>query len=193
MSSQNRIKQSAVHIILIGFASCGKSTVGRILANLLQRPFVDLDKEIEKLYESRYEKKRSCREIFARDGERQFAVLESEALTQLTPHQPMVLATGGGAPVREKNDQLLSAMGAIIYLEADPEIILQRMSRKGLPAFLRDDPSVEGIRKVIQQREQVYTRIADVQIETTPLTPDQTVQAIIDALERNNYFKQKGL
>ncbi len=181
------------HIVLIGFASCGKTTIGRILARLLKLPFVDLDNRVEQLYEARSGLKKRCRDIFIEKGEQSFGELERDALCAMQSEATAVLATGGGAPLREGNDLILNRMGAIIYLEAEPEVIFRRMERKGIPAWLRDDPTVEGVRKVHRMRDEVYSRIADVKIETTSLTPDQVVQAIIDALERNSYFASKGI
>ncbi|MFW5774954.1 MAG: shikimate kinase [Chitinivibrionales bacterium] len=191
MGKKSMQPQRTAHIVLIGFASCGKTTIGRILASLLKRPFIDLDRRVEQLYENRYGVKKRCRQIFIDKGEKAFGELERDALIEMQSHEPAVLATGGGAPLREGNDLILNRMGAIIYLEAEPQIILQRMERKGIPAWLRDDPTVDGVRKVYRSRDTVYSRIADVRIETTSLSSDQVVQAIIDALERNNYFADK--
>ncbi|MFP4417303.1 MAG: shikimate kinase [Chitinivibrionales bacterium] len=193
MGTGKGVPGSIPHIVLIGFASCGKSTIGRILARLLKLPFIDLDRRVEQLYESNRGVKKRCREIFIENGEKAFGELERNALSALESEGSAVLATGGGAPLREGNDVILNRMGAIIYLEAEPEVIFQRMEHKGLPAWLRDDPTVEGVRKVYRMRDKVYSRIADVKIETTSLTPEQAVQAIIDALERNNYFADKGM
>ncbi len=130
-------------IALTGFMGSGKSSVGQALAALLGWSFVDLDDEIER------EQGRKIREIFAAEGEPRFREIESSALSSLVRNiaGPVVLATGGGTYVQERNAALLHDAGAtVIFLDATPETLLRRCCPEG------SEPS-EAIRPLAQDRE----------------------------------------
>ncbi len=110
-------------IALTGFMGSGKSSVGKALAALLGWSFVDLDAEIEK------GEGRKIREVFASEGEPRFREIETAAVTSLVRNVvgPIVLATGGGTYVQERNAALLRGAGAtVVFLEASVETLLQR-------------------------------------------------------------------
>ena len=100
------------NIILIGYMGCGKTTVGKNLARITGYTFTDTDEMIEK------EQVRTISEIFATDGEEAFRKMETKLLEQLIQEQiiQLVISTGGGMPLREKNRKLLAELGTVIYL-----------------------------------------------------------------------------
>jgi len=165
-------------IVLIGFKSCGKSTVGRQLAGTLGLPFTDLDTRIEALYREEDGRPLPCREIFKRHGEAVFRSLESTALEQLATEHPMVLATGGGAPLAEANRPLLRALGQVVYLQAAPFLLYRRFQHRGMPAFMVDDPSYEHLHRLWLQRHAIYLALADVALDVTLLNPHESVATI---------------
>ncbi len=145
------------NVVLIGMPGCGKSTVGRLVAEKLGRPFVDLDAAIEE------KAGRSIPAIFAADGEEAFRTLETAAAQEYGAQHGLVIACGGGAPVRPANRTALAGNGRIYYLDAE----VSRLSGEGRP--LSKSPG--AIRALWQARHGIYESFADVIIpETDPET-----------------------
>ena len=78
-----------------------------------------------------------------------------------------------------ENQSLLSALGTIIYLTAAPEVILQRMQSKGMPAFLEDDPTLSNLICVLTERHPVYKELADFSMDTSNLIPEAVVDELL--------------
>ena len=109
-------------LALIGYRGTGKSTVGRILADRLDRPFLDADLEIEA------RAGRSIASIFAEWGEPAFRDWEERTLVELTATYPdAILATGGGAVLRASNRELLARFGFVVWLRAEPAELARRL------------------------------------------------------------------
>lgn len=108
-------------IILIGFMGCGKSTLGKKLANKMNVQFLDSDKEIEKSVGF------SVSEIFEKHGEDYFRKLEHEFLLKLKKEEKFVLSTGGGMPCFNDNIKLLKEIGDTIYLKLSPNELTRRL------------------------------------------------------------------
>lgn len=163
-------------VILTGFMASGKSSVGQRLAEMLNCPYTDLDEVIEKAAG------KDIPQIFADDGESAFRQLEHEQL-QSVINQPGVLATGGGTPVREDNQEILMKSSAfIVLLEASPAVIADRLRQQsGRP--LGDKLDQTGIAKLQQQRANAYHRVADLVITTDQLDVDATCQTILKSLK----------
>lgn len=172
------------NLVVIGFTSCGKSTIGRHLARRMHMHFIDLDRRLEQLYTESTGTNRRCREIFQIDGPEVFREWEARALASVTGESQMVLATGGGAPLREENRPLLKSLGRVLYLRANPETLFGRMERKGLPGYLANDPTVEGLAKVWAVRHPIYQQLADLVVETDSLTVGNAVSIVLRNLQR---------
>jgi len=140
-------------IYLIGFMGCGKSTIGRELADLLDYAFVDLDDYIES-------QGRSIAEIFETEGEKSFRELERDALAQLSGMMDTVIATGGGTPCFHDNLEWMQATGMTIYLNTSSDVLFQRLKseteHRPLLATLSDDELSNFINKKIQERSSFY-------------------------------------
>ena len=154
------------NLILIGFASCGKSTIGQRVATRLQLDFCDLDERIEARFEETEGRILSCRQIYTTCGKDRFREFEAEALARLTA-QRIVLATGGGAPLQIRNQARLKTLGLILYLQAAPDALMERMQTKGIPAYLWDDPTGKNFLDFWCERHEIYTALANGIIETT--------------------------
>ena len=109
------------HIFLIGFMGSGKSTVGAMLAERLNLPFLDSDKEIEK------KSGKSITEIFSKDGEAAFREMEMNFLQELKSVAPSVIAVGGGLPTIENALPLMHEMGLVIYLNTSLLTLIKRL------------------------------------------------------------------
>ncbi|MDF1874382.1 shikimate kinase [Sulfurimonas sp. SAG-AH-194-I05] len=108
------------NIVLIGFMGSGKTSVGKVLSRQLFKKFMDVDSIIEA------EQKSSVREIFEKKGEKYFRTLEQKCINTLTKKTGQVIATGGGLPIYSS----LSAKSLVIYIDADFDVILNRLPAK---------------------------------------------------------------
>lgn len=149
------------NIVLIGFMGCGKSTVGRKLANALSYEFSDTDAMIEEAYG------KTISRMFEEDGEAYFREAETELLKKLSSEaEGLVLATGGGMPMREENATLLREIGTVFFLEAKIETILERLQNDtGRPLADGEDREAR-LRPLYEKRLPVYREAADYILDT---------------------------
>jgi shikimate kinase len=173
----------ADNILLVGFTSSGKSTTGRRLAELLELSFVDLDDIVEMLHVEERGHRRRCREIFDLLGRECFVGYERAALDHLKGKGGQVIALGGGTPVDEDNRRRIVHLGKVVYLRAAPITVLDRMKHKGFPRFLGDAPTLEVLEGFWRSRHEIYKDIADVVVDNSSLSPEETALAIIDRLD----------
>ena len=149
------------NVYLIGPMGSGKTAVGRRLAQLLGRQFVDSDAEIEKRtgVDVRY--------IFEKEGEARFRDREREVIAELTALEDVVVATGGGAVLDPVNRERLVATGTVVYLKTSLDALVQRTkASKNRPLLMNDDPRAV-LERLLSIRRPLYEAIADLSIETT--------------------------
>jgi len=149
------------NVYLIGPMGSGKTAVGKRLAALLGKEFVDSDAEIE----------RRCgvdiRYIFEKEGEARFRERERDVIAALTALDGVVVATGGGAVLDPQNRERLSGSGTVIYLEATIDAQLKRTKpSRNRPLLMNGDPRAT-LEKLMSIRRPLYESIADIRIETT--------------------------
>jgi shikimate kinase len=150
-----------VIIALVGMPGCGKSTVGRHVARSLGWAFVDADAEIERALGC------SIRSFFEREGEAAFRELEQATLLQLTKGGQTVLATGGGAVLREANRLALKANGnRVVYLRAGFDDLLRRLRHDTHRPLLQGVDPAHRLRELFAQRDPLYREVADFVIDT---------------------------
>ena len=112
-----------MNIILIGFRGTGKTTIGKMLAQRLGKEFVDADEYLEQ------KEGKTVKDIFAEGGEKLFREIETQIIAELCLLDNRVVATGGGAILREENVKTLKKSGIIILLEADVDTIYKRIHK----------------------------------------------------------------
>lgn len=155
----------------------GKSTIGRLLAKELRLTFHDTDKEIERRTGA------NIPWIFDVEGEQGFRDRESQVIQELSEQPGLVIATGGGAILREQNRQALARCGRVIYLHAPVEQQISRTARdRNRPLLQCEDPAAV-LRNLMAIRDPLYREIADVIIETSDRPPRKVVLEIIRLLE----------
>ncbi|MGH9272428.1 MAG: shikimate kinase [Ilumatobacteraceae bacterium] len=162
------------HLVLVGMMGAGKTTVGEAVAARLDRRFADSDELIEA------RTGRTVREIFEADGEAAFRALETEALVEaLDDHEPLVIAAAGGVVLRQANRDALTRDDAlVVWLQADPEVLADRVEVGDHRPLLGDDPEA-ALRRLLPEREQWYAEVADEVVDTGGLPVDQVVDRIV--------------
>ncbi len=162
------------HVILIGFMGCGKSSVGKALADAMGIPFVDTDGMIEE------QAGRKINDIFREDGEEYFRELETSVLKQLLSAQERkVIAVGGGLPVREINREYLKRLGTVVYLLAKVETLTGRLEGDDTRPMLRGGELKKRIETLMDARGELYGKAADVCVETDDKDFEQIVKEIM--------------
>lgn len=162
------------NIYLIGLMGAGKTTIGRQLARSLKLPFYDSDKAIEESTGV------DIPTIFEFEGEEGFRDREQKMLQQLTKMEGIILATGGGAVLREENRRLLQSNGFIVYLQCSVERILERTRRDTQRPLLQTENPKERVEILFMQREPLYLACADFKIDTGVLQSKAVVSAILE-------------
>lgn len=157
------VKKRAENIILIGMPGCGKSTVGRLVAEKIGKTFVDTDAEIEKLAQ------KSIPRIFAEDGEEVFRDWETQVLNWFGKKSGLVIATGGGCVTKARNYPLLHQNGTIYWLQRD----VKKLPTDGRPLSVNPE-------ELFQMRNDMYTAFSDHIINNNGTT-DLTVEQICNA------------
>src|SRR4051794_39368899 len=162
-------------IVLGGMMGAGKSTIGRRLAARLRLSFVDADSEIEEAH------RMSIPEIFEAHGEPYFRNGEARVIARLLEAGPSVLATGGGAFMREETRNRIRDKAVSIWLKADADTILKRGRRRGDRPLLQTSDPAATIGRLIDERHPVY-QLADITIASREVLHEKIVEECIAAL-----------
>ena len=159
-------------VYLIGPMGAGKSTIGRLLSQELKFEFYDSDKVIEERCGA------DIPRIFDKEGEAGFREREVSVIEEMTSVSGIVLATGGGAILREENRRNLASRGTVVYLCTSVEQQLSRTSRdRNRPLLQTPDPE-QVLRSLFAERDPLYRSVADIVIETDQRNPRWVVQEL---------------
>ena len=165
------------NVFLVGPMGVGKTTIGRVLAELLGMEFFDSDREIEASTGA------DIPWIFDVEGESGFRVREARMVDQLSKKKAIVLATGGGAVLAEENRQCLKGRGVVVYLRASIRQQVERTSRdKNRPLLQIPDPE-KKIRELMNIRDPLYREVADIVIDTNRRNPRAVSLDIVRRLQ----------
>ncbi len=171
-------------LTLIGYRAVGKTTLARLLAERLDWDWIDADVEIER------RAGKSIARILAEEGEPAFRDLEAEVIAELCRRDRLVLAAGGGAPLRPESRRAMRAAGKVVWLTARPETILARMAADATTNVRRPNltaaPPLEEIVTLLKQREPVYRQSADWTVDTEGRTPESLVEEILKKCKVQN-------
>ena len=162
-------------VVLVGMMGAGKSTIGRRLAARLRLPFLDADIEIEAAAGM------SIPDIFETHGEPHFRDGEARVIARLLDSGPAVIATGGGAFMREETRNRIRDKAVSIWLKADAEIIMRRVRRRADRPLLQTADPVATVERLLGEREPIYQK-ADVTIWSRDVPHEKIVDECIEAL-----------
>jgi len=167
-------------IYLIGPMGAGKSTIGRLLAQKMGLPFLDVDREIEERSGV------SVAWIFDKEGEDGFRQRETSLLKELSEQrESMVVATGGGSILRAENQKLITSSGFVVFLETSIDTQVNRTSKDRRRPLLQNGADREKVLKdIYQTRLPLYRSLADLTVNTDAGTPYVVIQSIIDELDQ---------
>jgi shikimate kinase len=168
-------------IVLVGMMGAGKSTIGRRLSTRLGLPFLDADVEIEAAAGM------SIPDIFESRGEADFRDGEARVIARLLDSGPAVIATGGGAVMRQETRDRIRDKAVSIWLKVDPDIIMRRVKRRSDRPLLQTADPEATVERLIREREPVYGQ-ADVTVWSRDVPHEKIVDECLDAL----YGKLRG-
>jgi len=169
------------NLVLIGYRATGKTSVGARLAEVLHRPFVDLDQVLVR------EAGRSVADIVAQGGWAEFRRLEKQLVARYRDARGQVLATGGGVVLDPDNVEALQKNGIIIWLIADPAAIQARLAqdqpRDANRPSLTGGDTIREAAEVAEKRAPLYQAAAQISIDTTHRSVAQVVKLVLAALK----------
>ena len=171
-----QIIDEAKNIVLIGLMGSGKSAIGRTVAKLLGRRFIDTDRYIERKVG------RTIAEIFEQDGETKFRSFEREVIRKISQYIGIVIATGGGTIKDPENFKCLKDSGWIIALYASPETLYKRIAGKRVrPLLLNQEDPVKKLEEIQNERKVMYAK-ADFQVDTENKEINEIASEVINLL-----------
>ena len=162
------------NIYLVGPRACGKTSVGKRLAEALNRPFMDLDEEFMETTG------RTIADVVETEGWEGFRELETAVLAAVAETPGNVVATGGGVVLKARNRELLT-QGVVVYLQADPDKVVARLMAELMPEqrpALTDLSLEEEVRKTVQDREPYYLAVAQL------IAPDRPLEELVGRLAK---------
>ena len=163
------------NVYLVGMMAVGKTTIGRYLAARLDYTFHDTDQVIERRAGA------DISWIFELEGEQRFRDREQQVIEEMTLHEGVVLATGGGAVLRDRNRALLRERGVVIYLRGDVDLILERTRGDRRRPLLQVDNVRERIETLTTERGPLYEAVAHLAI-TVDRRPPKAIAASVHHL-----------
>jgi len=163
-------------VVLVGMMGAGKSTIGRRLALRLRLPFLDADTEIELAHAGM-----TIPEIFTSYGEPYFRNGEARVIARLLDNGPGVLATGGGAFMREDTRSRIRDKAISIWLKVDADIIMRRVKRRADRPLLQTADPEATVGRLISEREPIY-RHADLTVWSRDVPHEKIVDECIESL-----------
>ena len=164
-------------VILVGMMGAGKTTIGRGLAKVTGRDFIDLDHAIEARCGV------SIPHIFEVEGEEGFRKRETQLLDEYSQQPGIVLATGGGAVLAPENRHMLCERGVVIYLRANADELYRRVAKDRNRPLLHTPNPRERVAQLLALRAPLYEEVADITFDTGTLPVNQAAHALVQLLK----------
>ena len=171
-------------LFLTGYRGTGKTTVARLVADRLGWNWIDSDHQIEQTVG------KTIAQIFADQGEPAFRDLEEQVVADLSTHDQIVIALGGGAILREATQQRLVQAGPVVWLQASATVIAERLANDRVTADQRPSLTGQGvldeIEQVLAEREPIYSGCATLTVDTESKSPEEVAEEILRGLSVNH-------
>lgn len=177
------MQESPIHIdksiVLVGLMGCGKTALGKRLAKMLNVDFIDIDRCIEK------REKRTVSQIFADKGEVYFRDCEHTILKESLCAKPMIISTGGGVFIAERNQRIIQEYGVSLWIKVAYDVLLDRVSRKMTRPLLEQGDKAVILKELLDERYPTYAK-ADITVETSNRPHGQMVEKLIAGIKHYN-------
>lgn len=174
-----------MNIILIGFRGTGKTTIGRILAQRLNKEFIDADEYLEQ------KEGKTIKDLFVEGGEKLFREIESKIIAEVCLIDNRVIATGGGVILEEGNVKILRKNGITILLESDADTVHKRirddLNTQHRRPSLTNHNACQEIEFLLEYRKPFYDKAADFVLNTANISAEEAVNKIMSFV--HNYVK----
>jgi shikimate kinase len=174
------------HIVLIGFKHVGKTIIGECLAKKLQKKFIDVDCEVKKFYEKKYNKGLTCRQIMQNYGEPFYRKLEYMVLKNIMLLEPSVISLGGGTLLSQSHQEIIQNE-ILLHVEAPRGVVFERIMVDGLPAFF--DPNkepYESFNHLWDERNKIFKKMTPYVVNNS-LTLEHAVNEALLYVEKYSY------
>ena len=166
-----------MNLVLCGMMGCGKTTIGKLLAKVLEWEWADTDEYIVSRYGN-------ITDIFEQKGVSYFRDLETSAVKALMQKDRLVLSTGGGIVLKAENISLLKSKGTILYLRAKKETLAARLQGDNTRPLLQTEDSLdEKLERLLRERGEIYEGVANSIVDVDEKTPQQIVEEILAMVE----------
>jgi shikimate kinase len=158
----------------------GKSSVGRCLNRRTGLALQDTDEIVAAKFGM------PIAQIFDEHGEKQFREAEIEALRRVRSDNQTIIITGGGVVLRRENVKILTSRAIIVWLDADEETLFARAAREKNRPLLRTRNRRKAFSEILAARRPLYAKLADIRVDTSALTAEESAVAILAKLRRMN-------
>ena len=163
------------NLVLVGLMGAGKSSVGRLVAQQLNIPFVDTDAEIERV------SRMTITELFAAYGELEFRALETRVIKRLLKGGPRVVSTGGGAFINESTRLHVKRGSLSVWLKADLDVLWDRVNKRDARPLLKTENPKQTLESLMNARYPIYAE-ADLTVLSRDVTKEVMVKEVLAAI-----------
>lgn len=173
------------NLVLVGLMGAGKSSVGRLVAQQLNIPFVDTDAEIERV------SRMTIPELFATYGELEFRALETRVIKRLLKGGPRVVSTGGGAFINEGTRFHVKRSGLSVWLKADLDVLWDRVNKRDSRPLLKTDNPKQTLEDLMNARYPIYAE-ADLTVLSRDVGKETMVKEVLAAIAEGEKAESKA-
>lgn len=170
-----------MNILLCGMPASGKTTVGKLLADQIEREFIDLDQLISKSHAFHSGKIMTCKEIVMEEGEPYFRKLEKGQISALVDVKKAVIALGGGSLCDHDNLRVIKSLGYLIYIRIPVDVLWERIKKRGMLSYLDKHNPEQSFYEIAKSREGLYKSAADITIDAGERSEKEIVDKLYNA------------